>query len=113
MELVKEAMIEEEERNASVNNGCLFIQFRHVFQAQEAIRHPELFLAGLVGATLEQRVKYGMDSWQLLKAPPASDIRWSKIGTYDMASRIKSLFLYVLLFFICVTLVTPLTVRFL
>lgn len=50
-----------------------------------------------------------MQNWRLEKAPSYSDIKWHKLGTYDVSSLFKSFILYLGLFVICVVLVTPLT----
>jgi hypothetical protein len=54
-------------------------------------------------------LRFGLYFWHFYKAPSYSDIIWSKLGASDVASIVKSFFLYFALFIICVILVTPLT----
>ena len=63
----------------------------------------------MITENLFQRRKLGIDDWNIEQAPPVSDIIWSKIGTKDLLSTLKSIFLYLLLFIICIILVSPLT----
>jgi hypothetical protein len=108
-------MIAEERKNIGLNNGCFFLIFRHIDQAQDALKHQDAFRRTLLSAnnsilSEEQKAKYNVAKWRLQKAPASSDVRWAKIGQHDLTSVIKSFFLYLLLFVICVLLVSPLTV---
>lgn len=47
LEDIKEKLIEEENKVEVGNNGCMFIVFKHIFQAQEAIRKSTDFLDGV------------------------------------------------------------------
>jgi hypothetical protein len=112
LEELKERMIEEESKLEFGNNGACFVVFKHKYQAQRAIRSPNEFLNGVLARDPLIRLKYCVESWRLEKAPPSSDVIWGKLGTRDLSSALKSIFLYLLLFVFCVLLITPLTVRF-
>ena len=110
LEELKEKMIEEESKLELGSNGACFVVFKHKHQAQRAIRSPIEFLNGVLARDPLIRLKYCVENWRLEKAPPYSDVIWGKLGTRDLLSALKSIFLYLLLFTFCVLLITPLTV---
>jgi len=112
LEELKEKMIEEEAKLENGNNGACFVVFKYKYMAQEVIRKPSEFLSGVLASNPQIRIRFNVDLWTVEKAPPASDIIWSKLGTRDISSNLKSIFLYLLLFIFCVLLVSPLTVTY-
>ncbi len=70
LETLKRDMIAEERKNIGLNNGCFFLIFRHLDQAQDALKHQDAFRRTLLSAnnsilSEEQKAKYNVAKWRL------------------------------------------------
>ena len=87
----------------------MFIVFKSYLTAKHARRNPQAFI-DTINSDKKLVYNFNINNWHITKAPPESDIFWFKLGKKDFISSIKSFVLFLLLFIVCVVLVSPLTV---
>lgn len=89
--------------------GVAFITFNHPECVQESIANFKTDILEITKGSPHNKT-LNLEEWTLQQAPPVSDIVWEHLRYYDKTlSWIKSIFLSILLFVLCIVVVTPLT----
>ena len=99
----------EEKTQKRENGGFGFVTFQSNLQVKRCLNAKDFQKLVVDRVGPEDRMRAGVNRWKIKQAPAYSDIIWENMYRDDTLTSIKSWLLMILLFIVCVVLITPIS----